>query len=483
MTQPGQALWTADEAARATGGRAQGAWRCVGVSIDSRTVRPGDLFVALKGPNFDGHDFVAAALDRGAAAAMVSGRPGGIPVDAPLLVVDDTLQGLSDLGEAARARSRARVIGITGSVGKTGVKEALRSVLGAQAETAANEGSLNNHWGLPLSLARLPRRAAFAVFEMGMNHPGEIAPLSRLARPHVAVITTVEAVHKEHFAAIEDIADAKAEIFAGIAEDGIAVLNRDNEQFARLARAAGAAGIRTVISFGRHADAGVRVLEEEVDGAGSRVRARVAGEILDYALSVPGRHWVLNSACVLASVAAVGADVRRAAGRLATFAVPKGRGQRLTVERGDRSFTLIDDSYNASPVSMAAALEVLGKTAPGAGGRRIAVLGDMLELGEDAVERHVSLAETVKANRIDLVFAAGPMMAHLFQALPAALRGGHADDSAALAPLVAAAARAGDVITVKGSAGSRMGRVVDALKALAAAGDEGGAPHRAASGG
>ncbi|MCW5700238.1 MAG: UDP-N-acetylmuramoylalanyl-D-glutamyl-2,6-diaminopimelate--D-alanyl-D-alanine ligase [Rhodospirillales bacterium] len=465
MKPVSQTLWTWEEAARATGARSDGIWQANGVSIDSRTINRGDLFVALEGPTFDGHDFVAEAMDKGAVAAMVTRRPGDVAGDANLLVVEDTLAGLQSLGRAARARSRARVMAVTGSVGKTSVKEAMRLALSAQAKTAANEGSLNNHWGLPLSLARLPRDAQYAVFEIGMNHAGEITPLSRLARPHIAVITSVEAVHKAHFTSIEEIADAKAEIFAGVEPGGVAILNRDNDQFSRLSSAAGAAGINTVIPFGRHPDAGVRVLEEVIGSSGSTVVAQVAGETIECQLSVPGKHWVLNTLCILATVAAAGADVRAAARTLSRFEPPKRRGQRFIIGVGTGAFTLIDDSYNASPSSMLAAFDVLGRTKPGSTGRRIAVLGDMLEL-DDPEERHRGLSEPLQQNGIDLVFTAGASMIHLFDALPSDMRGGHAPDAATLATLVVACAHSGDVIAVKGSAGSRMSVVVDALKAL-----------------
>ena len=273
-------LWTAAEAAVATGGSAATPWTAGGVSIDTRTLRPGDLFVAIEGPQFDGHVFVADAFARGAVAAVVSRIPQDIPADAPRLLVEDTMRALEDLGRAARARSAARIIGVTGSVGKTGVKEALRTVLSAQAPTVANAGNLNNHWGLPLSLARMPRSVAFGVFEMGMNHPGELDALTRLARPHVAVITAVEAVHKEFFASTEAIADAKAEIFVGIEQGGVAVLNRDNPQYSRLAAAADGY-VGTVIGFGRQRQATVRLLSVETDDKGSRVRASAGGETLD----------------------------------------------------------------------------------------------------------------------------------------------------------------------------------------------------------
>jgi UDP-N-acetylmuramoyl-tripeptide--D-alanyl-D-alanine ligase len=464
------ALWTSEEAAQATGGRSSGVWRASGVSIDSRTVAPGDLFVALRGPNFDGHAFVADALGRGAVAAVVSRHPPGVAGTAPLLSVDETFVALRALGMRARARSAARICAVTGSVGKTGVKEALRTVLSRQGATAATAGNLNNHWGLPLSLARMTADAAYGVFEMGMNHPGELVPLSYLARPHVCVITTVEAVHKAHFATVEEIAEAKAEIFTGAEDGASAVLNCDNPQHDRLWAAARRCGIRRIVGFGRDRDAHVRLLEAEAGAEGSRVRADVFGQTVEYRLGVPGSHWVTNSLCVLAAAAELGADVGQVAADLALVSAPAGRGRRLVVRLAEGSFALIDDSYNASPVAMAAAFEVLGRTVPGPGGRRIAVLGDMLELGQEGAALHAGLAEPLQAHGIDLVFTAGSAMANLDRALPASMRAGHAEDSASLAPLVAEAVRPGDVVTVKGSAGSRMGVVVRALQALDRAG-------------
>ncbi len=461
-------LWTYVEAAAATGGRCTAEWLATGIAIDSRTLSPGDLFVALKGPNFDGHDFIAEALAKGAVAAIVDRIPPGLPNQAPLLVVEDTLDALRALAHAARARTAARIVGVTGSVGKTGVKEALRLALSRQGATTANQGSLNNHWGLPLSLARLRKNDAFGVFEMGMNHPGEILPLTRLARPHVAVVTTVEAVHVESFASVEAIADAKAEIFTGCGADATAVLFRDNPHFARLAAAARHAGIRRVLGFGGDVFADVRLLSSRLDAEGSSVRAMVEGRILEYRVGLPGSHWVTNSLCVLAAVAAIGADVEDAAASLADLQPAKGRGERFTVAVPGGSFQLVDDSYNASPVSMAASFAVLAGLMPSKGGRRIAVLGDMLELGPDELALHAGLTRPLAAHGIDLVFAAGPRMRALYDALPPDMRGAHAHDSTALAPLVADAVRAGDVVAVKGSAGSRMGRVVEALKALPA---------------
>jgi UDP-N-acetylmuramoyl-tripeptide--D-alanyl-D-alanine ligase len=462
------ALWTSEEAALATAGLVEGPWRAFGVSIDSRTIGPGDLFVALKGPSFDGHHFVADALGRGAAGAVIAHRPPGLDAGAPLLVVVDTLAALRDLGRVARARSEARVVGVTGSVGKTGVKEALRLVLGRQAVTHASLGSLNNHWGVPLSLARMAPWAGFAVFEMGMNHAGEIAPLTRQIRPHVCAITTVEAVHLENFPCVEAIADAKAEIFRGSRPDGTAVLNRDNAHFERLRRRALEAGIGRTISFGRSSKSDVCLREAKEDPLGATVEAEVLGTRLVYRIGITGSHWVTNSLCVLASVQALGADVGAAAAALADFLPPKGRGLRTRVALPQGCFELIDDSYNASPPSMAASFQVLGRSRPGNGGRRIAVLGDMLELGEKSPELHAGLARHLIENGVDLVYTAGPMMEHLRAALPAAMRAAHGANSSALAPEVAAAVRPGDVLTVKGSAGSRMRTVVEALLALQA---------------
>lgn len=469
-------LWTAKEAAAATRGEIVGAgqdWRASGVSIDSRTVVAGDLFVAIEGPRLDGHEFVRAALARGAAAAMVGRRPDGLAADAPLLLVGDTLAALEDLGRQARARTRARVVGVTGSVGKTGTKEALRHVLGGQGRTAASEGGLNNHWGLPLSLARVPADADFGVFEMGMNHPGEIDRLTRMARPDVALITAVEAVHGAFFDGVEAIADAKAEIFAGVEPDGAAVLNADNPHFARLAARARDGGIRRIVGFGAGAGVDVRLVAASLDAEGSSVTARVDGRDVSYRVGAPGRHWVTNSLAVLATVFALGVDVVAAARALAGVAVGKGRGRRHLIRLPSGTFTLLDESYNASPVSVRAAIETLALMPKGPDGRRVAVLGDMLELGERVVECHRALAGPLVAEGIDVIFTAGPNMRHLRSALPPAIRGGHAESSDGLAAAVAAWVRPGDVVSVKGSAASRMGLVVEALLALGASGDAG----------
>lgn len=463
-------LWRAAEAAAATDGRSSGGWVATGVSIDSRTVQPGDLFVALKGPSFDGHDYVADALARGAAAAMVHRADGQWPVGAPLLRVRDTMSGLESLGIYARLRSEARVVAVTGSVGKTGTKEALRTALADQGATHASAGNLNNQWGTPLSLARMPADSAFGVFELGMNHPGEIAPLSRQVKPHVAIITTVAAAHLGNFDSEAQIADAKAEIFSGMGPDTTAVLNRDNPHYARLLAHARTQGIGRIWCFGESVGADARLLDCSLHATCSAVSAVIRGEPLQYSLPLAGRHWVLNSLAVLLAVRALGGDLALAARSLAKLQAVPGRGARrrlrLAGEGAAGSLVLIDESYNASPVSVAAALDVLGRSDPGTGGRRIAVLGDMLELGDDASALHRGLRPLILANEVDQVFTCGPHMGDLFATLPDNLRGAHGADSAALAPLVAAAVGPGDVVMIKGSLGSRMDRVIAALDRL-----------------
>lgn len=459
-------LWTAEDAAAATNGNVSGQWQATGVSIDSRTVTPGDLFVALQGPSFDGHAFVAGALAAGAVAAVVSARPDGIASDAPLLLVEDTMTAMGDLGHVARMRAAAKVAGITGSVGKTGSKETLRHVLADQAPTYATTGSLNNHWGVPLSLARLPADAHYGVFELGMNHAGELGPLSRQVIPDVALITTVEAAHLEFFASVEAIADAKAEIFEGMQPTGVAVLNRDNPHYGRLLAAARTQGLSRIWGFGGHADSHARLISSTLHPTCSAVTAEILGEKLEYCLALPGRHWVMNSLGILLTARALGADLTTAARSLATLKPVKGRGTRRRISGPRGTFTLIDESYNASPAAMAATLEVLGRMDPGAGGRRISVLGDMRELGTRADALHVALAEPLKAASVDLVFACGPHMRALFERLPADMRGEWRETAADLAPVVAQAICGGDIVLVKGSAGSRAGQVVDALNGL-----------------
>ena len=459
------AIWTAAEAKVATGGSGSVDWLATGVSIDSRTLSAGDLFIALRGPNFDGHDFVKAALERGAATAMVDREVPGLGEGAPLLRVDDTLTGLGALGAAARKRSRARIVAITGSVGKTGTKEALRLALASAGVVYASAGGLNNHWGAPLSLARLPPEADYGVFELGMNHAGEIASLTRLVRPHIALITTVEPAHLGFFSSVEAIADAKAEIFLGLEPGGIAVLNRDNAHFARLASAAWRAGAADVIGFGSHPEAGVRLLDCVLDSCGSSVEASVFGKVLKLRVAVSGRHWVMNSLAVLATATAAEADVGRAAEALGQLEALPGRGRSHQLAWRGGTLTLIDESYNASPASMRAALSVLAATEPGPGGRRAAVLGDMLELGDASEPLHRELAGPLAAANVDRVFLVGEAMAALYQALPDGMRGGLWQSAEGLVPSLCRFLEAGDVVTVKGSRAVGVSKIVEHLQA------------------
>jgi UDP-N-acetylmuramoyl-tripeptide--D-alanyl-D-alanine ligase len=461
-----RALWTVEAMAAAMQAARAGSLSASvsGLSIDTRTIGRGDAFFAITGENRDGHDFVAAALEAGAGLAVVAAdKRANFPPDAPLLIVPNVLAALVDLARAARVRSQARIVAVTGSVGKTGTKDALQLVLAREGETHASTASYNNHWGVPLSLARMPQNARFGVFEIGMNHTGEITPLTRLVRPHVAIVTTVEAAHLEYFGSVEAIADAKAEIFLGLEPGGAAVINRDNPQFERLKRAAEAAGAR-VVGFGTRADADARLIEASFKPDCSTVRANILGADVTYKLGAPGRHVVMNSLAVLAAASLVGADLAVAALALVSLAAPIGRGRRATLALPGGEAILIDESYNANPASMRAALALLGQTPVAGAGRRIAVMGDMLELGTHGSELHRALAEPIVANAVDLVFCAGPLMHELWQALPSERRGAYADTAAALEPRVVAAVRAGDAVMVKGSLGSRMGPIVKALE-------------------
>ncbi len=462
-------LWTAAELRAATGGTMAAEVAVTGVSIDSRTVAPGALFVALRAAR-DGHGFVADALARGAAAAMVDHLPPGLPPEA-LLRVADTLEALAALGVAGRARFAGRVAAVTGSVGKTGTKEMLRLLLGAIAPTHAAQASYNNHWGVPLTLARMPPGAGFAVIEVGMNNPGEIAPLARLARPQVVAVTAIGEAHVGHLGSLAAIAEEKGSIAAGLAPGGTAVLPRDTPFFDRLAAIARAAGAARILGFGHAAEAEVRLLDAATGPEGTRARIAIGGDAVEVAMpGAIGLHHATNACAALAVVAALGEDPARVAPVLAAYDPGTGRGaaRRIALPGGGAA-TLVDESYNAAVPAMRAALAALSARE---GRRRLAVLGDMRELGEFSAALHESLAPDVIA-AADLVLCCGPEMARLYALLPAAKRGAHAPDSAALAPLVRGALRDGDVVLVKGALGSRMAVVVEALLAPHAAGEHG----------
>ncbi|MEJ0016290.1 MAG: UDP-N-acetylmuramoyl-tripeptide--D-alanyl-D-alanine ligase [Acetobacteraceae bacterium] len=454
------ALWTARDLLEATGGTMDALFAATGVSIDTRTLQHGDLFVALEGDSGDGHGFIGDALANGAAGAMVHRGSGD---GGRLLLVDDTLAGLHRLGGYARERFTGRLAAVTGSVGKTTTKEMLRTILSAFGRTHAAVASYNNHWGLPLTLARMPLDAEYCVAEIGMNHAGEIAPLARLARPHVAVITSIEKAHVGHLGSIEAIADEKAAILRALEPGGIAVLPADTPLLPRLLAAAGGA---RVVTFGAAPCADVQLVDLRSDADGSDVSAEIEGERVTFRLNAPGRHMAMNALAALAAARHLGnllpSQIVRA---VAGFAPVAGRGARRRIGVQGGHAMLLDESYNGNPASMRAALAVL-HLQPAQ--RRIAVLGDMLELGEAGPAEHRALAADVAA-AADRVFACGPLMRAMYHELPPAIRAAHVPDSATLAPLVAAAVAPDDAILVKGSLGSRMKLVVDALQPRAEA--------------
>ena len=434
-----------------------------GVSIDSRTLNRGDIFFAIKGERMDGGRFVGAAMDKGAAAAVVDKTFEAASSSQPLFRVPDTLEALNALARRSRKRSEASIVAVTGSVGKTGTKEMLRTMLSASGPTHASEKSYNNLWGVPLSLARMPKDTAFGVFEIGMNHAGEITPLARLVRPDIAIVTWVAPVHIEFFRSVAGIADAKAEIFDGFERGGTAVLPADNEHFARLAAHARAKEAR-VVTFGESGGADARLLCFEAVEDGSVVTADVLGARLTFLIRARGRHLASNAIAALAAAKLAGANIERAAESLACFEAPEGRGRSSAFDTPEGTVLIIDESYNANPASMRAALEVLG-TMPGAKfARRIAVLGDMLELGYDGPQFHADLGSAIDSNGIDLVFCAGPLMANLYERLPQEKRGGWAQKSEDLRAVLLDGVRGGDAVMIKGSLGSRMGHLAEALR-------------------
>jgi UDP-N-acetylmuramoyl-tripeptide--D-alanyl-D-alanine ligase len=456
-------LWQWQELIAAAQGHADGAPDApiTGFSIDTRTLQTGEVFVALK-HNRDGHEFVGQAFTAGSAAALVDYAYKRGPSDGALLRADDPLQALAGIGRAARARTNARIAAITGSVGKTGTKEMLRLCLETAGPTHASEKSYNNHWGVPLTLARMRQEAAYGLFEIGMNHAGEIAPLAQLVRPHVVVITAVEPVHLGYFKSVEEIAEAKAEILQGLVPGGTAILPRDNAHFPLLRARAAAVGA-SIVGFGLNEEADVRGLQANLDEKGSSVIAGMGSKRFSYRIGAAGEHYVKNSLAVLAALNALGVDAMRALPALARVAAPAGRGARTVLDAGEGKILLIDESYNANPASVRAALAAMATTPRQAFPRRVAVLGDMLELGEASAELHRSLKEAIDAAGVDLVLACGPMMKLLLDDLAAAKRGGWAASSTDLTAGLLEAVRPGDVVMIKGSLGTRMAPLVEAI--------------------
>ena len=457
MAEP---LWTSDEICQATGGKLAGAsFAAGGVSIDTRTIEPGDLFVALGGVR-DGHEFVAQAMSKGAAGVLASQA-----VTAPAVMVGDTLAALEKLGAAARERApQARRGAVTGSVGKTSVTQAIMAGLKLAGRAHSSVKSYNNHIGVPLTLARMPRDTERAVFEIGMNHADEIAPLTRMVQPHAVVITTVGPVHTENFADGEaGVARAKAEVFAGLQPGGVAVLNADNAWFDLLKAEALKAGAE-VRTFGAAEGCDAQLVDFQGAAGHAVVQARFHGKGLDFPILQTGMHWGPNSMAVLLMLEALDVDLGDSLAALGSFEPLEGRGAEKTVHLTGGAFTLIDESYNANPISMASAIATLG--ARKAAGRRIVALTDMLELGEDAPRYHAALAEPLAKAKVDLVFCAGRLMKSLWDALPPTRRGGYAETAADLAPQVVRTAEPGDLVMVKGSNGSKAGAVAAALSAL-----------------
>ena len=466
-------LWTASEAMAATGGQCTVPWDANGVSIDTRTLKVGDLFVALSAQR-DGHEFVLQALKGGAAAALVAHRPDGVGDDAPLLIVPDVLEALIDLGRAARARTQAKVIAVTGSVGKTSTKEMLKTVLEFQGRTHASVASYNNHWGVPLTLARMPVDSQYAIFEIGMNHPGEIAPLSQMVQPHVAMITTIAPAHMEAFESIEGIAQEKSDIITGLVPGGAVILPADVGTIDILVQPALARGV-TIVGFGEVADA-FRLTALEVHGDVTVAQARVRGNPVALRLNAVGRHFAVNAMGVLAAVEAMAGDPGRAAVDLFRWQPPAGRGLRetivLDVANAQAYIELIDDAYNANPTSVAAALDVLASLVPPKGNqdsrcrRKIIILGDMLELGTDEIQLHAALAQNPHLLMADVVHCIGPRMRACYEELPVEIRGCWAETAAEFALELDELVAAGDTVLVKGSLGSRVSMIVDLIRNL-----------------
>ncbi len=458
------ALWTSEDVAKALPSAAiTGRFEASNVTFDSRAVGKGELFFALSGETTDGHGYVADAFARGAAACVVSRD---MPeVKGALVRVPDTMTALVDLGRAGRRRSNARIASVTGSVGKTSTKDALRAMLSVQAKTEASAASYNNHVGVPISLARLPADARYGVFEIGMNHPGEIEPLARQVEAHVGLVTNVGAAHIGHMGSEEAIADEKACLFAGMRDGAVAVLNRDNRHYERLVDRARGFGVTRTVGFGKSDAAEARLVACNLQDSGSDIVASLHGRRLEYRLGAAGEHWALNSVAALAVVEALGADVTMAAAALAQVKASPGRGLRRRLKFGTGTIELLDESYNANPASVPAMLAVLARTQPGPGGRRLLALGDMRELGEGADAYHAGLADAVASSGAAQVFLCGSHMRALWDKLSAAQRGAHRPDSATLAGEMASALKAGDVVAVKGSLGAKMKLVVDAILA------------------
>lgn len=467
MNQPAELLWESDALVAAMKGRPVGNMPegITGISIDTRTLEPGEAYFAIKGDVHDGHDFVSAAMKAGASLAVVAEEKlvalGGIKL--PLIVVRDVLEAMRQLGMAARARTRAQIIAITGSVGKTTTKEMMRTVLSASGKVHASAASFNNHWGVPLTLARMPRDTRFGIFEIGMNHPDEIRPLVKMVRPHVAMITNVAAAHLGAFDSIDGIAHAKAEIFEGVVSGGYGIIWADDKRAKLQAELAEKAGIEHLLRYGARRGSDFRLKAHESQGDHTTFSVSLRGKDVEGVLNVPGDHILNNAVLVLGVADLTGADLEKSVDAIADIRPEKGRGQRHVLLKDRAKFTLIDESYNANPASMKAALAALGATKPGSRGRRIAVLGDMLELGKSSEKLHRELAEAINGNAVDKVYTVGEHIDVLGEELEKKVFAGHFKDWKGVEAALAESLRHGDVIMVKASNGLRFAELVSAL--------------------
>ncbi len=460
-------LWSLEDFLAATQGRPIGDMPASigGISIDTRTLEPGDAFFAIKGDQFDGHAFVTMAAGKQASLAVVGEEklPALGSVSLPLVVVHDVLEAMEKLAVAARKRSNAKIIAITGSVGKTSAKEMLRTLLESCGRVHASVASYNNHWGVPLTLSRLEADAEFGIFEIGMNHPGEITPLVKMVRPHVAVITTIAAAHLGFFNSVKDIARAKSEIFSGLVSGGVALINRDIKHFSFLSKLASAAGIDRIESFGEKRGANYWLKETVTTPAGSHLHARINGKVAELQLGLPGKHMASNLLAAIGAALLAGGDRDRVLGSVGNIGSVKGRGKSFVYGEGRRAITLIDESYNANPASMAASLEVLGMHVPTAKGRRVAVLGDMLELGKSSHKLHRELADPIRDANIDRVWLVGNEIAALADELGSEKLAGHYDTATAVEKAFLKDLTPGDVVMIKASLGIRFGALVEAV--------------------
>lgn len=468
IKSPSNSVWSSQEVARALNVDVSGDWYATGISIDSRTINQGDLFIAIKGDATDGHKYVLNAIGNGASAIVISEDIDGLKGDENIIVVDDTLLAMVKLGAYARERTAAKIIGVTGTVGKTSVKEMLASILGDQGQAHYSKGSYNNHWGVPYSLASMHAGSDYGVFEMGMDKAGEITALTTQVKPDIAIITNITPVHMQNFKNLADVANAKSEIFKGLSDDGTAIINIDNECYKQIAEQANKSDVKTILSFGEHKDADARLINIIEASNGSRVTAIIMGIEVEYTIGIAGKHQALNSLAVLLAAKIAGANLDMAIASVKKISAAEGRGTQEKINIGDVSnpITLIDETYNASPAAMNAAFRVMALVDVGRGGRKIAILGDMLELGKNSAKMHEDLALPIKAAGIDLVYTCGSLMKNLHDKLPPEQQGVHKKDSKELAKIVPDILSPGDVVMVKGSKGSKMGAIIEAMREI-----------------